>query len=281
MNRLKKIGRLWPLFLICIISAAVLVFSVKSIISSDNSAQVNPSALNISLSQTSSESVTAAPAVSPSSVISEETGSVSTPEPTAQPASSLVENTPQPAVPSAAVTVNNTPLPEAQTAAPSAENTPEPVQQVIIDNTVHEYTDNYVQTQAGSNNEASIASQIINLVNQERNSNGLPGLSYDANLSYAASLRAMEVSSQFSHTRPNGLDCFSAFPDGYIYMAENLASADGIIADSDFASGCVKWWMQSAGHRENILNSNYTCTAVGVYISGGAMYAVQLFGSPQ
>ena len=229
------------LILLIVIGAVVFGLSIRAIRSDGGAAESPAPAAAVSPSASPSASPAASPSPSPSPTPAPSPSPTAAPEPTAAP-------------------------------VPAGNST-------VIDNTVHEYSGNYEAAAPGSSDTGAISSQIINLVNGERNANGLAGLYYDGNLAAAAQTRANEIASYFSHTRPDGTDCFTAFPGGYMLMGENLASADSVISDSDFASGCVQWWMASAGHRENILNGGYTCTAVAVVISNGSMYAVQLFGA--
>ena len=134
---------------------------------------------------------------------------------------------------------------------------------------------------AGANSISSIQSMIMRLTNDQRAAYGLPALSYDYNLQATADTRASEQTISFSHTRPNGTDWSTAYPaNTYYFSGENLASCDGILTDESFATSCIKWWMESEGHRANILNPNYTVIAVGVAITANGMYAVQEFATP-
>ena len=145
------------------------------------------------------------------------------------------------------------------------------------------FTDNTtIAAGAGTtNNVSTIQSIIMRLTNEQRAAYGLAPLSYDYGLQSAADTRAAEQPLSFSHTRPNGTDWSTAYPaNAYYFSGENLASCDGILTDESFASSCVKWWMESEGHRDNILNPNYTVMAVGVAITANAMYAVQEFAAP-
>ena len=143
------------------------------------------------------------------------------------------------------------------------------------------YTDNTVIAGSTASDYSVIRSRIIQLTNEQRAAYGLPALTADSRLQAVADVRAAEQAVSFSHTRPDGSDWSTAFPAGAFYfLGENLASCDTILSDESFASSCVKWWMESDDHRANILNSLYTSIAVGVYISGNTMYAVQVFGTP-
>lgn len=133
---------------------------------------------------------------------------------------------------------------------------------------------------SGGNSISSIQAMILRYTNDQRAANGLPALSYDYALQTTADTRAYEQTVSFSHTRPDGSDWSTAFPAGrYYFSGENLASCDGILTDESFASSCIRWWMESEGHRANILNPNYNVLAVGVAITANGMYAVQEFGA--
>lgn len=114
---------------------------------------------------------------------------------------------------------------------------------------------------------AQYASRVVELVNVERANNGLGALSADAGLMNVAKVRAGECVTSFSHTRPNGADCFSAFSEcgvSYSYAAENIAA--GQFSPEEV----VNSWMNSPGHRANILNPNLNRIGVGaVYVDSG------------
>lgn len=115
--------------------------------------------------------------------------------------------------------------------------------------------------------------EIFNLVNQARSENGLAPLTWDYNLEMAAVQRSAEIFTYFSHTRPDGRDCFSAVDDlgvGYNYtaMGENIGA-------SYSARSVMKAWMNSPGHRANILSENYN--TIGIAGTMGGDY-VQIFG---
>lgn len=57
--------------------------------------------------------------------------------------------------------------------------------------------------------EEAMADRVIELVNQERTSRGLQPLFKDDRLMVAAAARAKELSQRYSHTRPNGSECFT------------------------------------------------------------------------
>lgn len=110
------------------------------------------------------------------------------------------------------------------------------------------------------------AHKVLTLVNQIRAQYGLNPLSWDSTLEQTAALRAAECTVSFSHTRPNGQDCFSAYPSGVRLGGENIA------AGSRTAEQVVNLWMNSPGHRANILNPGYTTMAVSMAQVDGTTY---------
>ena len=113
------------------------------------------------------------------------------------------------------------------------------------------------------------ASQVITLLNEQRVNNGLSPLTADSTLTAAAMQRAAETVIYFSHTRPNGSRCFTAFDGGW--RGENIAAGQ---ADPDEV---ITGWMNSTGHRENILEANYTSVGVGCFNYKGINFWVQCF----
>ena len=96
--------------------------------------------------------------------------------------------------------------------------------------------------------------RVVDLVNEIRIDNGLDPLSYSPILSYCAYIRADEIEEVFSHTRPNGekgLHIVKEYGILYKVVGENLAS--------NFSSSekVVNAWMNSEGHRANILNPKF------------------------
>ncbi len=115
--------------------------------------------------------------------------------------------------------------------------------------------------------------QVAELVNRERENNGLPPLAYRSDLQPAADTRASELVSVFSHTRPDGSSCFTAIDESISY----LALGENIAYGHKNAETVVTGWMNSPGHRANILSDSFTGIAVGLVSDGGTKYWVQLF----
>ncbi|MDE5884553.1 MAG: hypothetical protein K2H29_05685 [Oscillospiraceae bacterium] len=103
---------------------------------------------------------------------------------------------------------------------------------------------------------------VINCVNNERTERGLSELATFPELSEVAYIRAEELPVLFDHTRPDGTMCFTAIKEAgirYSAVAENLAGgrADPVAT--------VEQWMNSEGHRKNILGEKYTHIGIGYY----------------
>lgn len=119
-----------------------------------------------------------------------------------------------------------------------------------------------------------LAKQIFELTNAEREKEGLNKLDYHYSLQDEADIRAQECSVSFSHTRPDGTSCHDIVTEEYTVTGENLAQADKPIAT---AENFMKSWMESAGHRFNILLPEFTGIAIGVYEKNDIIYVSQIF----
>lgn len=118
------------------------------------------------------------------------------------------------------------------------------------------------------------ASEILGLVNQERSNAGLGELKLSKELNAAANVRAKELVESFSHIRPDGRDCYTVLTDAgimYSSVGENIAM------DFSSAKKVMEAWMNSDGHRANIMSDNYTDMGVGYYQKGNHTYWVQIF----
>ena len=127
---------------------------------------------------------------------------------------------------------------------------------------------------SGFISESEYVNEVLKLVNQYRNQNGLPSVTLDASLCKAAEVRAKEIKTSFSHTRPNGSSCFTVLGElGISYGGAGENIAYGQSSPSEVMTA----WMNSSGHRANILGSSFTKLGVGVYSSGGTLYWAQMF----
>lgn len=99
--------------------------------------------------------------------------------------------------------------------------------------------------------------EVIKLINKERKAAGLPALKKNDALCDDAKVRVDEINSTFSHTRPDGTLCFTAITVPYGYAGENIAKGQTTPED------VMDCWMNSDGHRKNILSKDYTSVGVG------------------
>ena len=129
-------------------------------------------------------------------------------------------------------------------------------------------------TQAPSSGEYSYAYQVIELVNDERAKYGLSPLSADSTLMEAAQQRAVETTESFSHTRPNGTKFSTVLAE---YGVSYRTAGENIAYGQKTPQQVVNSWMNSSGHRANILNASYTKIGVGCYKKGNTYYWSQLF----
>lgn len=95
--------------------------------------------------------------------------------------------------------------------------------------------------------------------NEERAQYGLKPLTWNEKSAPAADVRAKEAAKVFSHTRPDGSAWYTADPD--TLYGENLARG------YKTGDAVVDAWMQSPGHRANILNPEYTSVSYGYSVT--------------
>ena len=113
--------------------------------------------------------------------------------------------------------------------------------------------------------------EVIRLVNNERAKAGIALLEMDISLMQSCNIRAEELTIRFSHERPNGESCFS------VITFESKASGENIACGQPDANSVMTSWMNSEGHRNNILNPNFTHIGVGYMLKNNTAYWVQLF----
>jgi len=118
---------------------------------------------------------------------------------------------------------------------------------------------------------------IVDAMNAHRTAAGLSPLSINHRLSAICSVRAYECTLNWGHNRPNGSSCFTVLADydynNYSMIAENLLYCTvGFTAEE-----MVEGWMNSEGHRANIMNPNYHITGVDVYEYNGLLYVAAFY----
>jgi uncharacterized YkwD family protein len=118
--------------------------------------------------------------------------------------------------------------------------------------------------------------KVVDLTNQERAKNGLPALKVDTTLSKMAHEKARDMSANnyFSHTSPtygSPFDMMKKFGITYNYAGENIAMGQQTPQE------VVNAWMNSEGHRKNILSPNFNYIGVG-YVAQGNYWAQDFIG---
>lgn len=159
-------------------------------------------------------------------------------------------------------------LPELE--MPEADSKPE-------NDTQQETTQNGTQQNGSVQQGGSQQAQVISLVNKERSAAGLSSLSSDSQLAAVAQKKAEDMAKNgyFSHTSPtygSAFDMLKAAGISYRTAGENIAKGQ------KSAESVMNGWMNSSGHRANILSGSYTRIGVGYAVDGnGTPYWVQIF----
>lgn len=148
----------------------------------------------------------------------------------------------------------------------------------LVDTTNYNDIPNINLGVSSDTNDSKIIKAVVDLTNRFRTGNGafylnqdnrtqtnligkLSQLTLDDDLCRAAKIRANEIVTKFSHTRPNGKDCFSVITDlgiSWQALGENIA------AGSPTARGTFLQWKEDdknyagQGHRRNMLSSKFT-----------------------
>lgn len=108
--------------------------------------------------------------------------------------------------------------------------------------------------------------EVLRLVNKERAKVGAAPLKFSRDLEASAYVRAVELPTKFSHTRPDGSKCFTAMVQRGHILGENLAGGQTT------PKQVVQAWMDSKTHRDNILNPKYKEIGVVYYYQSNSKY---------
>ncbi len=165
-----------------------------------------------------------------------------------------------------------------------AETTP-PEDTTIFSETTSPYENDNVQSATDVENNtdvnnnliaaSSAAYEVLKMINEIRINNGLDPFETEDILDDAAMDRAAEISHLFSHTRPDGSSCFSILDEIDVFY---MSAGENIACGSSTAQGVVEQWMNSTGHRDNILNPDYDFLGIGYYSTDdGNYFWTQLF----
>ncbi len=136
------------------------------------------------------------------------------------------------------------------------------------------------QESAPSASMGAYEQQVVDLVNKERAAAGLPALKVNTKLAGVAEMKAEDLRDKnyFSHTSPtygSPFDMMKQFGISYSSAGENIAKGQKT------PDSVMNGWMNSSGHKANILNTSFTEIGVGyVTDSNGTTYWVQMFIRP-
>jgi len=124
---------------------------------------------------------------------------------------------------------------------------------------------------------SSQAEAVLNLVNAERSKQGLKPLTLSEKLDNLATMKSQDMAEKgyFDHTSPTYGTPFQMLQDHGVHYR---AAGENIAAGQKTPEEVMNAWMNSSGHRANILNANYTQLGVGYYQGGQyGVYWTQLF----
>ena len=176
---------------------------------------------------------------------------------------------------------------------------------IVISQTVNTFAYETISTSSPKSNEFTVqtlcsnkyeeARSMLSMINDFRrskdawywnqsdsakiNCSNLSNLIYDYDLEKVAVERAKELTVLWSHTRPNGEECFTAYPSGdYGYAGENIAYGQ------TSAVSVFNAWKEDdkgysgQGHRRNMLSSDYNAIGIACFEINGRKFWVQEFG---
>lgn len=129
---------------------------------------------------------------------------------------------------------------------------------------------------SSSSNVSAIEAEVAKLVNEERAKNGLKPLELSSEISKVARIKSQDMADKnyFNHTSPTygtPFDMMKKFGISYSAAGENIAKGQTT------AQSVMNSWMNSPGHRANILSANFGKIGVGYVIKNGTTYWTQMF----
>ncbi len=192
---------------------------------------------------------------------------------------STPSTTPQQKPESTPSTPSTTPQqkPESTPSTPSTTPQQKPESTPSTPSTTPEQKPESTPEQKPSTDFSSYQQQVLDLVNAERTKRGISALTLDSNLSSVATKKSQDMVNKnyFDHTSPtygSPFDMMKQFGISYRTAGENIAKGQKTPQE------VVTAWMNSEGHRKNILNPNFTNLGVGIAKdSKGTTYWTQMF----
>ncbi len=133
---------------------------------------------------------------------------------------------------------------------------------------------------------SAIASEVLQLMNHERTAEDMPSLVHSARLQSIAYAHSADMLEHKYFSHENLMGCSSscrATNAGFEWrrIGENIYMMEGFdLSPQETAQKIVTGWMQSPGHRANILG-NFELSGVGIATVGGRVYATALYATPR
>lgn len=125
--------------------------------------------------------------------------------------------------------------------------------------------------------DVDFVARVLELVNEERAKEGAKPLSLDNNLCVVAAMHSEDMAARnfFSHENPDGASPFDRMKS---YGIRFMAAAENIAAGQTTPEQVMDAWMNSPGHRANILNNSYGKIGIGIAMGGSyGIYWTQCF----
>ena len=121
--------------------------------------------------------------------------------------------------------------------------------------------------------------EVLRLINGERKKNSAADLKEMEILGAMADTRAKEASALFKHTRPDGTRCFTIFAENSL---KYRAAGENLALGFKTPETLVAAWMNSEGHRRNILDADFKYAGIGYFVNEkGTLYCSTLFYTPK
>ena len=159
---------------------------------------------------------------------------------------------------------------------PSVEYTSLPLNQSVSHTITKKIESRDIPYDLNKEQKTEMAWEVLEIVNQERAKEGLKPLVMDRIVMEATQVRSNEITEVLSHTRPDGTAPSTALPYGYEWKFEG----ENIAAGQRTAQQVMDGWMNSPGHRDNILNRQANSIGIACcYVPGSkyGYYWVQMF----
>lgn len=127
---------------------------------------------------------------------------------------------------------------------------------------IHQGNDSAIQGSVSAKEQA-----VFTLVNKERKANGLKELTLSSKLTNIAEMKSADMAEKnyFSHQSPTYGSPFEMLQK---YGVTYRSAGENIAAGQKSAEEVMKAWMNSSGHRANILNPSFTQIGIGYYAGG-------------